>query len=68
MGIAMDIWWNVTPEFAIADIIAEGDWPDQEIATSFKSVKGLKFGDLHQCSTAAQLVGAELLVITKASE
>ena len=59
------LWWSVNPRNSITDVRPEEEWPDAETAEAFRQVKGLGVDRLDKCATAAELTGAEILVISR---
>ncbi len=68
MGQDLALWWNVTPDLTINEVIPEGDWPDAQTQQAFREARGISFADLAHCQTAAQIVGAEVLILSRSIE
>lgn len=68
MGREVVLWWNVTPDLRIKDVIPEGGWPSKDIELAFRKVRGMTFKDVPSCATSAQVVGAEALVVVRTHE
>lgn len=65
LNYRVTLWWNISSDLTIKEVIPEGDWPDQDVAMSFRQAQGTSFQDIHQCSTAVQMIGAELLILSQ---
>lgn len=63
-GYKAILWWNITPELSITKIIPEGDWPSLEVEQAFLETEEINIDGIAHCQTAAQLVGAEVLVVS----
>lgn len=59
------LWWSVKPGQSITGVLPEEEWPDRETAEAFRQVKGLGVDRLDKCATAAELTGAEILLVSR---
>lgn len=63
----LNLWWNVRSDGVISGVKSEGGWPDEKMQEAFGSVAGLASDKLHQCSSAAEIAGAEVLLLVRKS-
>lgn len=59
----IELWWTVKISGEVVDIQAAAGWADADTKKAFREVVGLKFESLGQCSTMAEIVGAEVLLL-----
>lgn len=59
----ISMWWIVSPDLLIRDIIPENVPGDSLIVESFLSLKGRSLNDFRDCATAVELAGTEVLMI-----
>jgi len=59
------MWWTVSNTGEIKDVHADGGWPDAMTEKAFRDVIGFKKDSLSKCSTAAEIAGAEILLLAK---
>ncbi len=63
LGRETVVWWAVSEDLVIQNVFAEEDWPDAEVKGAFVNLKGMSMDRVHDCSTATEVVGAEVLVL-----
>lgn len=68
LGIRADLWWSIGSDMIIREVLPDGDWPSDDVAAAFMEVNGMNYSDIHNCQSAAQIVGAEMLIMCKALE
>jgi len=61
----LNLWWYVRKDGVISDVKSQGGWPTPETQKAFESVAGLATDQLKKCSTAAEIAGAEVLLIVR---
>ena len=61
----LTLWWYVRADGVIENVKPQGGWPDQKIQKAFESVVGLASDKLHECSSAAEMAGAEVLLLVR---
>ena len=64
-GTSLNLWWYVRRDGVIAKVTSEGGWPSAETQKAFEAVAGLATDQLDKCSTAAQMAGAEVLLLVR---
>ena len=62
---SVKIWWTVSNTGEIKDVHADGGWPDAMTEKAFRDVVGFNRSRLSECSTAAEIAGAEVLLLAK---
>lgn len=65
LGQQTVLWWTVRHDLVIEEVAAEGGWPNREVRKAFEATKGLAASGLHNCSSAAEIVGAEVLLLSR---
>ena len=65
MNTEMLLWWTIRNDNVVEDVIAADGWPDEKSRKAFQSAIGLASDQFHKCSTAAELTGAEVLLLCK---
>jgi len=60
--------WTIRNGSAIQDVVAENGWPNGEIRQAFQALHGLDIADIGDCSTAVEIVGAEVLLMSRAND
>ncbi len=65
LQMEIDLWWHLSADGTVVDVRAQGGWPDQETKNAFATVKGLSVDKLEQCSSAAQIAGAEIILLVQ---
>ena len=60
---SINVWWTVTVGGEIKDVHADGGWPDAMTEQAFRKVVGFNKDKLSECSTAAEIAGAEVLLL-----
>ena len=63
----LDLWWYVNPDGEITAVKSQGGWPEKDTAKAFEDIPGMKFEKLENCSAAAELAGAEVMLLVKAN-
>ena len=61
----VDVWWTVSVSGEIKDVHADGGWPHAMTEKAFRDVVGFSRERLSECSTAAEIAGAEVLLLAK---
>ena len=61
----IELWWTVKQTGEVVDVHAAEGWPDVDTKKAFREVVGLNFESLGECSTMAQIAGAEVLLLAK---
>lgn len=59
------LWWNVSADLVIERIIPESDWPNEEVEDAFSDVEETSISNISHCQTAAQIIGAEVLLVSE---
>jgi len=62
---ALNLWWYVRGDGVISKVVSQGGWPNSEIEKAFDSASGLASDQLKNCSTAAEIAGAEVLLLIR---
>lgn len=57
------LWWHVNEQGVLASIQSNDAWPNLEVKTAFLKLIGSDLDDLHDCKTAVQLAGLEVMLI-----
>ena len=65
MGTELVLWWTVRNDAVIKDVIAADGWPDEKSEKAFKQVIGLATDKVHKCTSAAEIAGAEVLLLCR---
>ncbi len=65
MDHSIVLWWKVTPELVISEVVPEESWPNPEVEKIFQSVRGLQLQDPMDCLNAVQLAGLEILITVR---
>jgi len=65
MDTELVLWWTIRNDNVVKDVMAIDGWPDKKTKEGFKQVIGLASDQLQKCSTAAELTGAEVLMLCK---
>ena len=60
---AITIWWAVDPDGSIARVLADEQWPTEEVAGAFGALAGRGLDDFEDCKTATELAAAEVLTV-----
>ena len=60
-----NIWWKVRKDVVIDEVFAERGWKNAKTGEAFKAVEGLAIESIHDCASAAEMVGAEVLLISR---
>jgi hypothetical protein len=61
----LDLWSAVMPDHKIYRMDPIPDWPGDEFKEAFDRLIGMTEKDIHQCSTATDMVGAEVIVVSR---
>lgn len=59
------LWWKIRNDVVVDEVTAEGGWSTKEVQDAFEPVKGLAIADVKKCSTFAEIVGAEVLLLSR---
>ena len=65
MNTEMLLWWTIRNDNVVKDVVAADGWPDEKSKKAFQAAIGLASDQFHKCSTAAELSGAEVLLLCK---
>lgn len=65
MNTELLLWWTIRNDNVVKDVVAIDGWPDEKTKKGFQQVIGLASDQLHNCSTLAELTGAEVLLLCK---
>ena len=65
MGTELMLWWAVRNDAVVKDVIAADGWPDEKSKNAFKEVIGLATDKVHECTSAAEIAGAEVLLLCR---
>ena len=61
----LDLWWYVRKDGVVAEVKSQGGWPNAKTEKAFEAVVGLATDNLHKCSSAAEIAGAEVLLLVR---
>lgn len=64
-GTHLNLWWVVRSDGVVENVRSQGGWPNAKTQKSFESVVGLATDNLHQCTNAAEIAGAEVLLLVR---
>ena len=66
-GTNLKLWWYVRNDGVISAVNSQGGWPTPETQKAFESVVGLATDKIRNCSSAAEIAGAEVLLLVRRS-
>ena len=64
-GQRLDLWWYVRADGVVDKVKSQGGWPTTETQKAFESTVGLASDQIQKCSTAAEIAGAEVLLLVR---
>ena len=64
-GMNITLWWYVRKDGVISAVKSQGGWPTPKTQKAFESVAGLATDEIQNCSTAAEIAGAEVLLLVR---
>ncbi len=64
-GTRLNLWWYIRKDGVISDVKSQGGWPTTKTEKAFESAVGLASDQLQKCSTAAEIAGAEVLLLVR---
>ena len=65
MDYELTLWWKIRRDQVIEGVVADGGWPDAETKNAFENVVGLAADRIHECNSAAEIAGAEVLMLCR---
>lgn len=57
------LYWVVSPDGKIVDVVVGSGWPSEEISGLFQTMQGKNLASLRDCKTATELAATEVLVL-----
>ena len=61
----LNLWWSVRKDGVISAVKSERGWPTSKTKKAFESVVGLATDEIRNCSSAAEIAGAEVLLLVR---
>ena len=65
MNTELLLWWTVRNDNVVTDVVATNGWPDEKTREAFEQVVGLASSKIPNCTSAAEIAGAEVLLLCK---
>ena len=59
------LWWKVDPEPGVVTVTPETGWPSDNVERAFRATAGLTPASIGDCSSAAEMVAAEILLVVR---